>query len=273
MKEKTKRRLWRIVKIIPVIYFLGGFALWYLQDSIFLHPIPLRAGHVFSFKAPHEEINLQLDENSILNVVKFFPVDSTAVAGVVLYFHGNRENVNRYADCADYFTRNGYEVWMPDYPGFGKSTGKFSEQRLYNDAALLYKLVSKRFAAEQIVVYGRSLGTGVATELASHQPCKQLILETPYYSLPELAGAHFPFYPTSYMMRYEFPLYDYLPQVKAPVTIFHGTNDGVIPYKHSLRLKPLLKEGDEYVTLPKGRHNNLAVFTLFHEKLDSLLLN
>jgi alpha-beta hydrolase superfamily lysophospholipase len=272
MQVKTKRRLWLIVKTIPVIYILGGLALWYLQDSIFLHPIQLRAGYVFKFKQPHEELNIPIAENRILNIVKFFPIDTSDVAGVVLYFHGNRENINRYADCADYFTRNGYEVWMPDYPGFGKSTGKFREEHLYNDATLLYKLVSKRFAAEEIVIYGRSLGTGVATELASRQPCKQLILETPYYSLPELAGAHFPFYPTQSMLRFDFPLYQFLPQVKAPVTIFHGTNDGVIPYKHSLRLKPLLKKGDEYITLQKGRHNNLAVFSLFHEKIDSLLL-
>lgn len=272
MKLKTKRRLWLIVKTILVIYVLGGVALWYLQDSIFLHPVQLRAGHVFNFQQPHEEVNVQVDENRILNVVKFFPNDTADVAGVVLYFHGNRENINRYAACAGYFTRNGYEVWMPDYPGFGKSTGKFREDRLYNDADLLYKLVSKRFAAEKIVIYGRSLGTGVAAELASHRTCKQLILETPYYSLPELAGAHFPFYPTHLMLRFNFPLYQFLPQVQAPVTIFHGTNDGVIPYKHSLRLKPLLKNGDEYISLPKGRHNNLAVYSLFHEKIDSLLL-
>ena len=272
MQVKTKRRLWLIVKTIPVIYVLGGLALWYLQDSIFLHPIQLRAGYVFTFTQPHEEVNIPIAENRILNVVKFFPIDTSDVAGVVLYFHGNRENINRYADCADYFTRNGYEVWMPDYPGFGKSTGKFREEHLYNDADLLYKLVSKRFAADKIVIYGRSLGTGVATELASRRSCKQLILETPYFSLPELAGAHFPFYPTQYMLRFDFPLFQFLPLVKAPVTIFHGTNDGVIPYKHSLRLKPLLKKGDEYITLPKGRHNNLAVYSLFHAKIDSLLL-
>lgn len=271
MQVKTKRRLWLIVKTIPVIYVLGGLVLWYLQDSIFLHPIQLRAGYVFTFTQPHEEVNIPIAENRILNVVKFFPIDTSDVAGVVLYFHGNRENINRYADCADYFTRNGYEVWMPDYPGFGKSTGIFTEERLYSDANLLYKMADKRFSADSIILYGRSLGTGVASELASHNACKRLILETPYYSFPSLAASHFPIYPTERMIHFKFPVFEYIQMVKAPVTVFHGTSDEIIPYRNSRKLKRLLKAGDEYIIIEKGKHNNLNEFPFFHQKLDSLL--
>lgn len=271
MQLKTKRRLKNILKIIVALYLVGGIALWYLQETIFFHPIKLHAGEPFLFKGPYEEVNIPVDASSILNFVKFFPADTTSTKGIILYFHGNRENINRYAAASVYFTKHGYEVWMLDYPGFGKTTGKFNEERLYDDAHTIYKLATKRFSPDQMIIYGRSLGTGVATELASNQPCKRLILETPYYSLPELAGAHFPMYPVQFLVRYNFPLYEYLQTVKVPVTVFHGTKDAVIPYKHSSRLKPLMKKGDEFVTIEKGGHNNLGNFDLLHQKIDSLL--
>jgi uncharacterized protein len=271
MQSKTKRRLWNGLKIIAALYVVVGIALWYLQATIFFHPKKLRAGEPFRFSIPHKEVNIPVAAAAILNFVKFFPADTSIKKGIVLYFHGNRENINRYASASAYFTKHGYEVWMCDYPGFGKTTGKFSEERLYDDAAILYKLAVKQFNADSILLYGRSLGTGVATELAANNTCKKLILETPYYSLRELSAAHFPIYPVRFLMRYNFPLYDNLQMVKAPVTIFHGTSDAVIPYKHSSRLKPLLKKGDEFITIKDGSHNNLATYSLFQQKLDSLL--
>lgn len=271
MQEKTKRRIKNALKIIVLLYVVGGVALWYLQETIFFHPKKIRPGEAFHFNMAHEEVNLPVDASSTLNFVKFFPVDSASTKGIVLYFHGNRENINRYASASAMFTKHGYEVWMPDYPGFGKTTGKFNEERLYDDAHTIYKLAAKRFTADQTIIYGRSLGTGVATELASSQPCKRLILETPYYSMPELAGAHFPMYPVHFLVRYQFPLYEYVQTLKVPVTIFHGTNDAVIPYKHSSRLKPLLKTEDEFITIEHGGHNDLKNYPLFQQKLDSLI--
>lgn len=270
MQLKTKRRIKNALKIIVALYIVGGIALWYLQETIFFHPKKIRAGEAYNFKYAHEEVNIPVDAESVLNFVKFYPADTTSTRGIVLYFHGNRENINRYAPASALFTKHGYEVWMPDYPGFGKTTGKFNEERLYDDAHTIYKLAAKRFSPGQVIIYGRSLGTGVASELASNQPCKRLILETPYYSLPELAGAHFPMYPVQLLVRYEFPLYEFLQSINVPVTVFHGTKDAVIPYKHSSRLKPFLKKGDEFFTIENGRHNDLANYVLFQQKLDSL---
>lgn len=252
-------------------YCLVGILLWLVQDKLLLHPKSLTAGYVFEIAEPHKEVMLQLNENDQLHFMQFFPADTNHIKGIVLYFHGNRENINRYAAYADNFTKHGYEVWMPDYPGFGKTTGAFTEERLYSDANLLYKIASKRFVAGSIIVYGRSLGSGVASELASHNSCKRLILETPYYSLASLAAWYFFIYPTEQMLHYKFPVFEYLQTVKAPVTIFHGTIDEVIPYQGSLKLKAFLKRGDEFITIEKGRHNNLDDFQLFHQKLDSLL--
>jgi len=271
MQSKTKKRIFNSVKIVIAVYCLGGIALWELQDKILLHPTALPAGYVFQIAAPHKGVTLHLNENDQLYFMQFFPADTNHIKGIVLYFHGNRDNINRYAAYADNFTKLGYEVWMPDYPGFGKTTGVFAEERLYSDANLLYKMVSKRFSADSIIIYGRSLGTGVASELASHNTCKRLILETPYYSFPSLASSHFPIYPAEGMMHFRFPVFEYIPMVKAPVTIFHGTNDEIIPHRNSLKLKGLLKAGDEYIIIEKGKHNDLNDFPFFHHKLDSLL--
>ena len=136
---------------------------------------------------------------------------------------------------------------------------------------MIFKMAVKRFTADSIILYGRSLGTGVASELASENNCKRLILETPYYSIPSMAATHFPIYPAERMMHFKFPVFEFLPLVKAPVTVFHGTDDEVIPYRNSIRLKALMKKTDEYISIEKGRHNNLGNFNLFHQKLDSLL--
>lgn len=264
-----KRKIWKWLKIIVLVYVLLGIALYLLQDKLLFHPKKLPADHRYEFGVPFRETNLLINEKEILSIGRFRVPDSTC-KGVVLYFHGNRENINRYAPYARHFTDNGYEVWMMDYPGFGKSTGKRSEKIMYDDALLLYKMAIQRFAADSIIIYGKSIGTGVAAHLAMVRDCKRLILETPYYSIDALARHYFFIYPVAPMTKYSFPIHDYLQNVRAPITIFHGTRDEVIPYPQS---KKLAKENPkvELITIEKGKHNNLAEFPLFRQKLDSLL--
>lgn len=240
-----------------------------MQDFIIFRPKKLPADYRYSFKIPFKQIDLAVSDEKNLSIVQFTVPDSLC-KGIVLYFHGNRENINHYAHYADLFTQNRYEVWMMDYPGFGKSTGNRSEQVLYDDAHLLYKMALSRMAADSIIIYGKSLGSGIAAQLASTRDCKQLILETPYYSMEKLAGHYFFIYPTGMFMKYSMPTYRYLEYVHAPVTIFHGTRDGVIPFKQSRWLTES-KKGIELVTIENGGHNNLSAFALFREKLDSLL--
>jgi len=160
---------------------------------------------------------------------------------------------------------------MIDYPGFGKSTGKLTEQRLYDCALQLYKLARSKYKPSQIIIYGKSMGTCIAAELAALRDCKYLILETPYYSMTSLVSHYFPIYPVGRMLHYHLPTNEYLPQVTAPIIIFHGTADGVIPYSNAKKLKPLLKKDDEFVTIEGGSHNDLNEFPIIKTKIDSLL--
>jgi hypothetical protein len=266
----TLKRMLRWFKIILFFYVVIGIALYFLQLKILLHPVPYDQDYAYSFKNSFKEINIPINHHENFNIVQFFPKDSVR-RGVVLYFHGNKMNISHYAMFADNFTKFGYEVWMPDYPGFGKTTGELTEKKLYEEAMLVYKLANLKFKADSIIIYGRSFGTGIASQLASVKDCRRLILETPYFSIPALFSYYAPIYPTSYMSKFKFLINEYLEEVTAPVTIFHGTDDEIIPYSVSEKLKSILKPGDEFITLEKGKHNNLNDFTLFHQKLDSLL--
>ena len=262
-----RKKLWRSFRVLLAIYVIGGIVLYFLQDLIIFHPKSLPATYSFRLNQPFKEINLKPGGNRNLNIVQFFPKEKAK--GIVLYFHGNKTNIERYAQYAPVFTKNNYEVWMIDYPGYGKTTGKRNEQTMYNDAILFYEIATKKTSAENIVIYGKSLGTGIASYVASNKPCKQLILETPYYSMTSMTRHYVPIYPAA-LMRYSFPINEYLEKVKVPVTVFHGTSDEVIPYKQSSRLKKELPQID-LITIPGGTHNNLYHFPVVTQKIDSLL--
>ena len=270
--ETRYRKVWKWLKIIIIIYVIGGVAFYFLQDYILFRPVTLKKNHKYDFPEKHKDIDIPVSEKSNLNIVQFLPAD-TVSKGVVLYFHGNKKNISWYAKYAPYFTRNGYEVWMIDYPGFGKSTGKFTEQILYDWSGYMYNFARSKFSADSIIIYGKSMGTGIAAHLASIQSCKKLVLETPYYDYPSVIKQYLPIYPIDWMLHYKIPTYRYIKNVNAPVTIFHGTDDDVIRYSNAERLKPFLKPGDEFVTIKDGEHNDLFKFGETTNKLDSLLKN
>jgi pimeloyl-ACP methyl ester carboxylesterase len=265
--RKTVRR-WLIIFL--AIYCSLGVTLYFLQDKFLLHPVPLDANYSYRFQQPFREVNVAFNKYENLNMIQFFP-GSSLRRGVVLYFHGNAQNINRYARFVEPFIKKGYEVWMPDYPGYGKSTGKLTEQKLYDIAAVVYDMAASTFKPDNIIIYGKSLGTGPASELASMESCRLLILETPYYSIPDLFSYYAPVYPTNIISKYKFPVHQYLQSVKSPVVIFHGDNDDVIPFRCCVKLKNTLKHGDEFITIKGGKHNNLSTFIIFQEKIDSLL--
>jgi pimeloyl-ACP methyl ester carboxylesterase len=271
----NKRLIWRWVKIVLLLYGLVGIILYHTQDYVLWHPEAVAASTVYPVGGqPHTELNIPYDKDTKLNVVEFQaadrPADSLA-RGVVLYFHGNRGNIEHYNAAALDFTRHGYECWIWDYPGYGKSTGELSEQKLYDCAMALYKLARSRWPPSKIILYGRSIGTGIAAELADVRDCRRLILESPYYSLESLAFRRLPVYPWGRMLHYHFPTYLHLLHVTAPVVIFHGTADETIPYSNALRLKPLLKPGDAFLPIEGAGHHDMHDFPEFREKLDSVL--
>lgn len=241
--------------------------MYFIQDKILFHPKPLPKEHKFSFEQPFEEINIPFGKDN-LNLVKFPAINRK---GIVLFYHGNMKNVEHYKKYPPIFIRSHYEIWMIDYPGFGKTTGRLTEQIMKEQALLMYDLALKGIKTDSIIIYGKSLGTGVASYVAANRDCKRLILETPYYSIPSLAKHYFPIYPVKSLIKYSFPVYEYLKRIQIPVTIFHGIKDEVVPYKHSKWLKEENRKS-ELITIENGKHNNLSNSDLFQKKIDSLLI-
>ena len=143
MKRKI---IFRWLKVIIILYCAIGITLYYLQEKFLFHPEELSAAYVYHFDVPFEEINIPFNKTDTINMVKFFPKD-TVRRGVVLYFHGNKQNIERYAKFAVNFTSLGYEVWMEDYPGFGKSVGDRTEKKLYEEA------ITKKLRTEIVIFF------------------------------------------------------------------------------------------------------------------------
>jgi alpha-beta hydrolase superfamily lysophospholipase len=265
----TKRKIYRVIIVITLIYCSVGIALYHLQEKLLFHPVTLSQNFQFKFDVPFKEVNIPMNKTDAVNMIQFLPADP-AIKGVVLYFHGNSDNVIRYEKNAEIFTKKGYEVWIPDYPTYGKTTGELTEENMYLQAKEVYKLAHSKFSSDSIFVYGKSLGTGVASYIAAKEKCAALILETPFYSIPSLFSTYAPIYPTSRMSHFKFPVGEYLGEVTEPVLIFSGTSDKVIPYRNAAKLKKVLKKGDEFITLQNGTHNNVTSFPIFQEKIDSV---
>jgi pimeloyl-ACP methyl ester carboxylesterase len=259
-------------KWLLLAYLLLCGMFYYYQHLFFFQPRRLDVNHMLTFpvRIKFSEAKIPFDSATVIDVVKFEP-DSGKPKGVVLFFHGNRYNVEHYSTYAPYFTKNGYECWMPDYPGYGRSTGEMSVEALQQIAIQLYKMARVRYEPGQLVVYGKSLGTGIASYLAAKRDCKALILETPYYNLENLAGQYAFMLPVGYLMRYNLPLHQYLQDVIAPATVLHGTRDELISLTQAVMLANMLKANDKIYIVENAVHNNLPAFGIYHQVVDSVL--
>jgi fermentation-respiration switch protein FrsA (DUF1100 family) len=145
---------------------------------------------------------------------------------------------------------------------------------LHRDAAVAYNYLKDRYIENQIIIYGRSIGTGIAAYLAKETRPRTLILESPMFNMQDLAKYHYTFMPAmlvSLILKYPMRTDLWIADVPCPVYLFHGTEDDVVPYNASERLLKLVKTQSRLVTIPGGGHNNLSDFPLYHEELERIL--
>lgn len=161
-------------------------------------PEKIPADYVFQFVEPHEEINIESINGNVINCLLFKAENSK---GIILYFHGNAGSIRSWGSVAADFLPLQYDVCVSDYPGYGKSKGKISETSLFNDAQSVYNEFKKHYNESEIIIYGRSIGTGIAAHLASENNPQKLILESPYYSMKDFSRHLYPFLP-AFLLRY-----------------------------------------------------------------------
>lgn len=157
-------------------------------------------------------------------------------------------------------------------PRLWKKQREITEKKLYDQALSIRKMAQHAFANDSIIVYGKSLGTAIAAYTASTFKPKALVLETPYYSIPDLFGSYAFIYPAGKMSKFNLPTYKFLEDTQSPVTIFHGTDDGVVFLGCAEKLKNKLKPTDQFITITGGTHHNLAAFKEYKTALDSILI-
>ncbi len=230
----------------------------------------LPTDHVFDTNIKHEEVWLDISENQQVHSLLIHS-DQPKAKGLIVYFHGNAGNLNRWSKEANKLTSFGYDVLAVDYPGYGKSPGKPSEAGFYATAQASMEWVSQQDYAKT-VVYGRSLGSAVALYTASNFEVDMTILETTFYDMPSLVKKRFfpakLYYPKN---EVSFPNHAFMKQIESPIHILQGDRDRITPVQEANKLLPLLKQQDSFTLIKGGTHKNLATSKVYQVKLTEIL--
>lgn len=256
--------------VLLAIYVGISMALYYLQDYMLFKPEKLPKEFQFAYENQQtKEYNLETRDGATINGVRFFPKGQSK--GVVLYLKGNSKSIKGWGKFAVDFTRHGYDVLMVDYRGFGKSTGRRSQKAIKRDLQLVYNKLKEMTSEKNIILYGRSLGSGFAAKLASMNHPRLLVLDAPYYSLTKVTARYAPFMPLSLLLKHPLPTYKWLKYIQCPIHIIHGTNDTLIPYKTSVKLSKVNPALTKLHTVIGGGHKNLNNYESYHLMLDDIL--
>jgi uncharacterized protein len=238
---------------------------WQKQFIFFPERLPVEYQYVFPYE--YKEIWFEVDRDVRLNALLF---EADEARGTIIYFHGNAGSLRMWGNVSDNFMKHNFNVLVYDYRGYGKSGGEIDEEKFYSDAVFIYDKIKEEKGGE-IVLYGRSLGSGIASNLAAMRNPDLLILEAPYYSMKDVASRLYPFLPVGLLLKYNFPTYQFIKDVECPIVIFHGTDDEVIYSGSSEKLKKHLKPGDEVYFIDGAHHNDLEYFEEYKIKLSEVL--
>ncbi len=257
-----------ILIILFVLYATIALAFYFFQHLFFFRPEILAAHFKYQYPFPFEELDFEMEDGGHINAI-YFKVPNSR--GVIYYLKGNSRSIKGWGKFAKDFVSNGYDFFMMDYRGFGKSRGKRTQNKLVDDAQYLYKWLGERYAEDKIVVFGRSLGSGIAARVASWNNPRMLILDSPYFSFYHNAYRFLFFLPLKYLMRYDIRTDQYLKTTNCPVHIIHGTHDRLIPFNQSTALKNLYPDKITLHPIVGAHHNDLPEFPEFFELLYDIL--
>lgn len=262
------RKLFRNLLIVSAILYLLGLAgLYFGQEFFIFRPEKLAPSHAFAFQDDFEEVWLEAKDGAQVNALHF-KTDSSK--GVLLHLHGNGGNLQRTAGIYAYFAELDLDFFAIDYRSYGKSSGERSVEGFIADAEAAYTHLLGQYPESEIRVYGQSLGSGIATSIAAKHSPHSLTLEAPYTTIADVAAGNFPIFPVRPLLKYPFECIETIPQVTCPVMVFHGTNDGTIPYRFGKQVAEAAPNG-QLVTIGNAGHR-LAGHVMAHPKLISHLL-
>jgi uncharacterized protein len=175
----------------------------------------------------------------------------------IVFFHGNADSLHAAAQIADPYIAAGYGFLVAEYRGYSGLPGQPTETGLYNDGrAYIQELIGKEIASNSIILFGHSLGTGVAVQMAVEFQVRGVMLLAPYLSIPKLASVHYPFLPSSYLALDRFDNERKISKIHSPLLIANGDQDQVVPPSHGARLYALANQPKEFHSFPNRGHND-----------------
>jgi hypothetical protein len=255
----------RFAILIAVVYLALLGVLYFAQEALMFFPTRLPPDHQFAL-ADVEEVSIPV-EGATLSALHYRQADAK---GVVFFLHGNAGSLQEWFTGTEFFRRARFDLFMLDYRGYGKSTGKIqSEAQLHADVRAAWDRIAPHYAGRRVVIYGRSLGSGLATRLATEIDASLLVLVSPYLSLRQLATEVYRFVPGA-LVRYTLRTDQWITAVKAPVLVLHGDRDQLIPISHARRLQALRPDLQLH-EIRDAAHNDVHAFPQYSETFATAL--
>ncbi len=249
--------------VLATVYVIALVALYVMQERILFPGARLPVGHRFGFSVPFEELTVTVP-GAALHALLF---RRPAPRGLVFFIHGNAGNVETWTEDLDFYARVEYDLYIFDFRGYGKSTGRIgSEAELHADVRAAWDSIAPAYAGLPVVVYGRSLGSGLAVELARHVTPTLVVLVTPYTSVAAIGRRIYPWAPAA-LLKYPLRSDAAIGAIGSPLMLLHGTADALIPHDESVRLLALATSPAELVTIEGASHNDIHEFPAYLERL------
>lgn len=253
---------------IIAAYIALAIIIYLVQEFFIFKPEKLHKDFKYRYDLPFEELFFDVEPGVRINGLHF---SHEKPLGLVLYFHGNSRSIKGWAKYARDFYRFKYDVVLVDYRGFGKSTGKRSEEDMLNDMQFVYQKLADKFTQQHLIVYGRSLGSGFAAKIASDNDPRYLILDAPYLSFTKVIERFLPILPVRFLLRYHLRTDRWIKKVRCHTYILHGTRDWLIPISNSEKLQALNPKKITLIRIHGGGHNNLPSFDEYHNFIRDIL--
>lgn len=237
---------------LVALYFCALAALYFLQDGL-VFPAPDDPSIKLNGEAQYSEMTTS--DGVTLRHVRFKADEG---APKLMFFHGNGSLAPYEINRGRKLFENGFDVLLVEYRGYGGSSGEPSADALLRDALETYDWY-KGDSNEWVFAYAHSLGTGVASYLASQREIQSLVLEAPYASLSEIAADRYPMFPVKLLFKHEIDSVAHLSKSSVPTLVVHGEADRVIPSRYGLKLYESLDRGiADWKPLPGVGHNDLV---------------
>ena len=251
----------------------GGLValMFILQRSLMYHPSANLMAPVDYGVPEMRQVTLNTEDGLVLTAWYRLPQEGRQT---LVYLHGNGGHIGHRAGKVKPYLNAGYGLLLVGYRGYGANPGMPTEENLIKDGEAGLRFLEKTgVPTNHIVLYGESLGTGVATALAQRKAVSALILEAPFTSIADVSQHHYFYVPARYLVKDRFDSIDRISRLKAPLLIIHGEKDRVVPWKFGRALFDLAPEPKSFLSMPNASHNNLYEFGVASKVIDFITKN